>query len=54
MMKISGWQTASRSGKDLQNAWSFRKIANWIKDNWNINISYVRIRQIIREKNSNP
>jgi len=50
IMKISGWSSAYRSGKDRQKAWSFRRITQWIKDNWNITISYERVRQMVHKK----
>jgi len=50
IIKMSGWKTSHLNGKEFQKAWSFRKIALWIKDNWNITISHERVRQIIQEK----
>jgi transposase len=41
---------ASGKSKELQERWSFRKMAKWVKDNWGINLSHERIRQIVHNK----
>jgi transposase len=50
IIKISGRENAFKRKKDLHKVWSSRKIAQWIKDNWNIKISHKRIWQIFRKK----
>lgn len=56
IIEISGWKNVLKDGKPLRSklgtkacnkTWSFRKISQWIKDNWHITISHERIRQII-------
>jgi len=49
LMKISGWENAFKRKKDLHKVWSSRKIARWVKDNWNIKISHKRIWEIFRK-----
>lgn len=43
---------SKRTGKlDIQkNKMSYRKIAEWIKSKWNISLSHVRVRQIIKKR----
>jgi len=56
VMGISHWvksvQPESRGAKmkRIQSRWSFRKMTQWIKDNWNIKISHERLRQMVRRR----
>jgi transposase len=42
-------ETRGAKIKRIQSRWSFRKMAQWIKDNWNIKISHERLRQMVRQ-----
>lgn len=50
LMAISHWANVLRDPKELWQRWSFRKMARWVKDNFGIQISHERIRQIINLK----
>ncbi|MFH1231964.1 MAG: helix-turn-helix domain-containing protein [Planctomycetota bacterium] len=39
-----------RDGKEALMRWSYQKIARWIKEQWDINISDEGVRKIIRKK----
>ncbi|MBI4834219.1 MAG: helix-turn-helix domain-containing protein [Planctomycetes bacterium] len=48
MMKASGWDKAHKDGRTYQRAWPLRKIAQWIKDRWNIKLSHEGVRKILK------
>ncbi|MBI4834290.1 MAG: helix-turn-helix domain-containing protein [Planctomycetes bacterium] len=50
IMSVSGWSTYMIKRRASTEGWPSRKIAKWIKDNWKINISHERIRQIVNKK----
>ena len=50
IMGISNWAGSLDNQKKYQQRWPFRKIARWIKDKWNINLSHERVRQIVKKK----
>jgi len=50
LLKVSRRADSIKNLKDYHNRWSFRKMARWVKDNFDIKISYERVRQIVRQK----
>jgi transposase len=50
IMTISNWAGSLENDKKHQQRWTFRKIARWIKDKWDIDISHERVRKIVNEK----
>ena len=49
MMRVSCWADV----KNFKLRWSFRKIADWVKEKWGIKLSPERIRQMIRNRLNN-
>ena len=47
LLKVGHYYDAWKNRKDFEDRWPFRRMAQWVKDNWNIEISHVRIRQIV-------
>jgi len=55
VMEVSHWGKHPAGQKEssgaminrIQSRWSFSKMAQWIKDNWNIQISSERLRQMV-------
>ena len=41
------WKSRKEYRKEYEKRWSFRRMAKWVKDNWNIKISDERVRQIV-------
>jgi transposase len=50
LLKVGHYHSPWKNLKEYEKRWSFRRMAKWVKDNWNIEISYVRIREIVRER----
>jgi transposase len=50
IFRISRWQNPVNNPGDARLRWTFRKIAQWVKDNFKISISHERIRQIIKNR----
>jgi transposase len=47
LLKVSHHEGPFKNIKEYQKRWPFRRMAKWVEDNWNIKISYERIRQIV-------
>ena len=50
LLDVSHYSAVGKSRKEYFNRWSFRRMAKWIEEKWNIRISYERIRQIVYKK----
>jgi len=50
LLSVSHYSALGKSNKDYHNRWSLRRMAQWVGEKWNIQISYERIRQIVRQK----
>jgi len=47
LLKVSHYSGPWKNRKEYEKRWSFRRMAKWVKDNWNIEISDERVRQIV-------
>ena len=52
LVEVSHWSKIRDKAKrkEYRMRWSFRQMAQWIRDEWNINLSAERVRQIVRQK----
>lgn len=49
LMEISHFRDALSNPKIWSSVWTYRKMADWIKENWQIVLSPERVRQIIKQ-----
>lgn len=52
LMEISHWSKIldKEKRKEYRMRWTYRQMAQWIKDQWSVKLSHERIRQIVRQK----
>ena len=50
LLKVGLYSVAWKNRKEYEKRWPFSRMAKYVKDNWNIEISDERIRQIVRQK----
>ena len=51
IIKVSSWDKLYRDENERRRfRWSYRRIAQWVKEQWGITISHERLRQVIRKK----